>query len=48
MARQGFISRVIDHLLQNMQWIFSACIHARPLADGFQAFQDPDGCFVVM
>lgn len=47
-TRKRLIGRVINDLLQNMQRVFSACIHARALAHGLKPLQNPDGCFVVM
>jgi len=44
-AAQGFIGRVVQHFLDDMQRIVGAGIHARALLDGLQALEDPDGAF---
>ena len=46
-TRKRLVSRVIDHLLHNVQGIFGTGIHPWPLADRFQTFQDPDRSFRV-
>ena len=44
---QGFIGRVVQHFLNNVQRIVGAGVHARTLLDGLQSFQDADGAFRI-
>jgi hypothetical protein len=41
-AGQRFVGRVVDHLLDDVQRVVGAGVHARPLLDGLQALQDTD------
>ena len=44
---QGLIGRVVQHFLDDVQWVVGAGVHARTLFYGLQAFKDPDGTFGV-
>src|SRR5690606_32489764 len=46
-AGQGFVSGVVDHLLDDVQRVLGTGVHARALPDRLEAFQHPDRCFVV-
>ena len=46
-AAQRLVGRVVDDFLDDVQRVFRAGVHARPLADGFQPLQYPDGGFRV-
>jgi hypothetical protein len=41
-AGQGLVGRVVDHLLDDVQRVVGAGVHARPLLDGLQALEDAD------
>jgi hypothetical protein len=41
-APQGFVGRVVDHLLHDVQGIFGSGVHPRTLLDGFETLQHPD------
>ena len=43
MTTEGFIGGIVNDLLNDMQWIFGTGIHAGPLPDGFESFQDAYG-----
>jgi hypothetical protein len=46
-AGQRLVGRVVDDLLHDVQRVVGARVHARPLLDGLQALEDPDGGFCV-
>ena len=46
-ACQRLVSGIVQHLLNDVQWVVSAGVHARALLDGLQAFEDPDRRFGV-
>ena len=46
-ARQRFVTGIVQHLLDDVQRIVGARVHARALAHGFETFQDADGGFGV-
>ncbi len=46
-AGQGFVGRVVDHFLHDVQRAFGARVHAGALLDGLQALQDADRGFGV-
>ena len=39
---QGFVSRVVDHFLNDVGRRIGAGVHARPFADRFESFQDAE------
>ena len=47
MAGQGLVSRVVQHLLNDVQGVVGAGVHARSLLDGLKTFEDPDRRFGV-
>jgi molybdenum cofactor synthesis domain-containing protein len=46
-TRQGLISRVVQHLLHNVQRVIGSGVHARTLFDGFQTLQNANGVFRI-
>ena len=44
---QRFICGVVDHLLDDVQGVVGAGVHARALLDRLQAFQDADRAFGI-
>jgi hypothetical protein len=42
---QRFVSRVVQHFLDDVQRVICARVHARPLLDGLQALEHADGLF---
>jgi hypothetical protein len=45
---QGLVGGVVQHLLQRVQGVVGARVHAGPLLDGLQAFQHADRTFGVL
>ena len=45
---QGLVGRVVDDFLDDVQRVFRAGVHARPLPDRLQTLQHPDGGFGVV
>ena len=43
MTTERFVGGIVNDLLNDVQWIFGAGVHARPLPDRFESFQDADG-----
>ena len=41
-AGQGLVGRVVDHLLDDVQRVVGAGVHARPLLHGFEALENAD------
>ena len=44
---QRFVGGVVDHLLDDVQGVVGAGVHARALLDRLQAFQDADRAFGI-
>jgi len=47
MPRQGFVGGVVDHLLDDVQGVVGAGVHARSLLDRLQPFEHADGGLAV-
>ena len=45
---QGFVGRVVEHLLQDVQGVVGAGVHARPLLDRLKALEHADGTFGIV
>ena len=43
MPTEGFVGSIVNDLLNDVQWILGAGVHAGPLSDRFESFQDADG-----
>jgi len=46
-AGQRLVGGVVDHLLDDVQGVVGAGVHARPLLDGLESLEDADGGFGV-